>query len=371
MCLDRRPEDKRKEAEWPSGSGRKTPVNVTRSNRKGKHRQRLSAVDISDTKSIVVIDDQNDVRMDGVPHSSSVSPSSCEPLNPIHLDSDCTDDVIVIHGMSQPTEQSPKAHKSSSSGRLMAGLKDTSDLSVSETAQCTQQEALDIALARQLQYEEDSKLVVVSTPTTTSAPSSSSSSSSTSSSSSSTVTTLATSSSSKTRHKSRRDTQVEVKIVSSSRIVVQDKVQPPPKKLKGERSSHLDLPVYWTKCSKHKRREEPYSLADVDSNSQEWSNVCAPIICANFLVTRLQRIQNPSLWERLQCERRLMARNHPKYFDLNERLLYHTSRADTRVICEEGLDQRLSRSGNFGRGIYFRYYATLGCCWYMYINCSL
>lgn len=357
LCLDRRSVGKRKETERASGSGRKTPTNVTGSNRKGKHRQKLSAVDSSDTSSIVVIDDWNDVHVDGMSHSSSVTSSCCGPLKPVHLNSDSTDDVIVISGMS---EQAPEAHKREDSlaGKLMAGLKDTSTLSLSEAAQHAQQEAVDIALARQLQHEENSKLVVVSPPPTTSPPSSSSSSSSTaiaSTSSSSTVTTLPTTSSSKTRRKSHRDAHVEVKIVSSSRVVVQDKVQlPPPKKLKDESSSHLELPVYWTKCANHKGGDERYSLVDVDSKSQEWFNVCGPMICANFTVTRLQRIQNPSLWERLQSERQLMVRNHPKSFDVNERLLYHTSRSDTKVICEEGLDQRLSRSGRFGRGIYFR-----------------
>ena len=41
--------------------------------------------------------------------------------------------------------------------------------------------------------------------------------------------------------------------------------------------------------------------------------------------------------------------------DVNERFLYHTSRSEVSVICEEGLDQRLSGKGNFGNGIYFRY----------------
>ena len=49
-----------------------------------------------------------------------------------------------------------------------------------------------------------------------------------------------------------------------------------------------------------------------------------------------------------------MQRTHVAGFDLNERLLYHTSRASTETICAEGLDQRLGGMGNFGRGIYFR-----------------
>ena len=49
-----------------------------------------------------------------------------------------------------------------------------------------------------------------------------------------------------------------------------------------------------------------------------------------------------------------MKDERPAGHDLNELLLYHTTSASKEVICEEGLDQRLSRQGRFGRGIYFR-----------------
>lgn len=116
-----------------------------------------------------------------------------------------------------------------------------------------------------------------------------------------------------------------------------------------------DIPVYWTKCDKCGSRERRYHLIEVHPNCHEWLNVCIPLLNENFLVTQLQRIQNCVLWQRLQCEQQLMCRSHSKSFDLNERLLYHTSRAKKEIICAEGLDQRLSNSGSFGRGIYFRY----------------
>ena len=49
-----------------------------------------------------------------------------------------------------------------------------------------------------------------------------------------------------------------------------------------------------------------------------------------------------------------MRNDRPAGRDLNETLLYHTTSASKEVICEEGLDQRLSRQGRFGHGIYFR-----------------
>ena len=68
----------------------------------------------------------------------------------------------------------------------------------------------------------------------------------------------------------------------------------------------------------------------------------------------MQRIQNQKLWNRLQLEKNYMKQNRPAGRDLNEMLLYHTTSASKEVICEEGLDQRLSRKGRFGFGIYFR-----------------
>jgi len=41
-------------------------------------------------------------------------------------------------------------------------------------------------------------------------------------------------------------------------------------------------------------------------------------------------------------------------FKLNIHYLYHGTTAPFLRICDEGLDERLSRSGRFGRGIYFR-----------------
>ena len=115
------------------------------------------------------------------------------------------------------------------------------------------------------------------------------------------------------------------------------------------------MPVYWTKCQKCRRStERRYHLVDVSPNTHEWLNVCSLFLNVDFTVHRLARIQNQSLWRRMQCERQLICRSRPAGFDLNERLLYHTSRAKTEVICAEGLDQRLGAVGSFGRGIYFR-----------------
>ena len=113
------------------------------------------------------------------------------------------------------------------------------------------------------------------------------------------------------------------------------------------------LPTCWTTCPKclptDKRR---YHLIDVAPGSSEWQVVSESLTNANFIVHKVQRVQNESLWQRLMFEKNLMLRERD---DVNMQLLYHTTRAKASVICEEGLDLRLSRNGRFGNGIYFRY----------------
>lgn len=111
-------------------------------------------------------------------------------------------------------------------------------------------------------------------------------------------------------------------------------------------------PTCWTNCPNcppNKKRK--YHLIDVAYDCPEWQVVSNTFTDSGFTVNRVQRVQNESLWERLCYEKQLMLRDRP---NVNEQLLYHTSRSSIPVICEEGLDVRLSRNGMFGSGIYFR-----------------
>lgn len=112
------------------------------------------------------------------------------------------------------------------------------------------------------------------------------------------------------------------------------------------------MPTCWTGCPKCLPTDQRrYHVIDVDQGSSEWDVVSRPLTNVNFVVVNVKRIQNESLWQRLCYEKQLMLRER---IDVNMQLLYHTSRANTSVICEEGLDVRLSRNGLFGNGIYFR-----------------
>lgn len=132
---------------------------------------------------------------------------------------------------------------------------------------------------------------------------------------------------------------------------IQESPAPAPLPLSKTLSGLDRLPTCWTQCPKclptDKRR---YHLIEVTSGSSEWQVVSDPLIKVNFTVHKVQRVQNESLWQRLMFEKNLMLRDRE---DVNMQLLYHTTRAKAPVICEEGLDLRLSRNGRFGNGIYF------------------
>ena len=120
-------------------------------------------------------------------------------------------------------------------------------------------------------------------------------------------------------------------------------------------STHAPPPPWWTVCPNcAPNAVRKYHLIDIFPASEKWTQVTAPFTRAGYVVTKMQQIQNQTLWNRFHFERQSMRDERPAGRDLNEMLLYHTTSASKEVICEEGLDQRLSRQGRFGRGIYFR-----------------
>ena len=114
-------------------------------------------------------------------------------------------------------------------------------------------------------------------------------------------------------------------------------------------------PGWWAQCPNCAvSANRQYHLIEVEREQDEWLGVTSPLTEAGFTVLRLQRIQNIRLYQRLQFEKHSMQNGKSEGYKVNERLLFHTSSADVLVICREGLDQRLARSGRFGTGVYFR-----------------
>ena len=131
-----------------------------------------------------------------------------------------------------------------------------------------------------------------------------------------------------------------------------DKVLGDEQREQGPGGNVMKHPTCWTQCPNcPSEATRKYHLIDVERGSPEWNVVSQPLFNSGFTVEQVQRIQNETLWQRLCFEKQLMLRDRPS---CNEKFLYHTSRAKIAVICEEGLDPRLSRNGLFGSGIYFR-----------------
>ena len=116
-------------------------------------------------------------------------------------------------------------------------------------------------------------------------------------------------------------------------------------------------PNWWTVCPNcPPEANRRFHLVEINPGENEWVSITSPLEGAGFRPTRLQRVQNLKLYQRLQFEKETMKmdRGEDDDFTVNERVLYHTSSASVKVICGEGLDQRLSRKGRFGNGVYFR-----------------
>ena len=119
-------------------------------------------------------------------------------------------------------------------------------------------------------------------------------------------------------------------------------------------SATLNLPSWWSDSGSKSTSSASFSVTDLDITSREAKLIMAPLINDGFKVTVIQRIQSPSLWRRYMGEVRLFLEERGEEGFLNEKLLYHCSRAKKEIICAEGLDLRLSNEGHFGKGIYFR-----------------
>lgn len=111
-------------------------------------------------------------------------------------------------------------------------------------------------------------------------------------------------------------------------------------------------PNWWSPCPTNSSCK--YHLIEISRGSSEWEQVTTPFRDAGFTPQRLQRVQNIQLYQRLQFEKQTMQMDREDGYQVNERLLFHTTAAAVSVICSEGLDQRLSRRGRFGSGVYFR-----------------
>lgn len=94
---------------------------------------------------------------------------------------------------------------------------------------------------------------------------------------------------------------------------------------------------------------------DVDASDPEYTKIKQDLDSAGLTMCRLVKLSNPVLEEKFDGESAhlMKIKQHMEGFALNIQSLYHGTTAPFDQICDEGLDERLSRPGRFGRGIYF------------------
>ena len=153
----------------------------------------------------------------------------------------------------------------------------------------------------------------------------------------------------------QRDTTRDEEIARQMSEQLNATAQPPSTSARPSEQLLVELPKWWTPCPNcPSDANRKYHLIDIPQGVNEWLSVTDPLTNAEFTVLRLQRVQNVQLYQRLQFEKRSMDLGKEEGYSVNEKLLFHTSSAAVSVICSEGLDQRLSRKGRFGSGVYFR-----------------
>ncbi|XP_033639745.1 uncharacterized protein LOC117300139 [Asterias rubens] len=96
--------------------------------------------------------------------------------------------------------------------------------------------------------------------------------------------------------------------------------------------------------------DSPLCLMPLTKQSWEFQAILSEFKDAELTVKTIERIENRKLWEKFELEEKWMKKNTEV---MNEVYLFHGTTAPQEQICREGLDQRLSRIGYFGRGIYF------------------
>ncbi|XP_044297263.1 protein mono-ADP-ribosyltransferase PARP12-like [Varanus komodoensis] len=117
--------------------------------------------------------------------------------------------------------------------------------------------------------------------------------------------------------------------------------------------SHL-FPSSWDKSA---LPDIGYELVEISSSSEEYKNVKELFekTMEGYIIQRLRRIQNPSLWQIFQWQREQMKKwNGGK--DIEEKLLFHgTSASHLHHICGQNFDWRICGTHGtlYGKGSYF------------------
>ncbi|KFP80221.1 Poly [ADP-ribose] polymerase 12, partial [Acanthisitta chloris] len=113
-------------------------------------------------------------------------------------------------------------------------------------------------------------------------------------------------------------------------------------------------PAHWDKSA---LPELGFKLIELDSSSEEYQKVKVDFqhTMPRTAIKRICRVQNPSLWELYQWQKKQMQKNNGGKA-VDERLLFHgTSKKYVDAICQQNFDWRVCdlHGTVYGKGSYF------------------
>ncbi|KAK3592762.1 hypothetical protein CHS0354_003195 [Potamilus streckersoni] len=110
----------------------------------------------------------------------------------------------------------------------------------------------------------------------------------------------------------------------------------------------IGILVNWCKV----RDSKPFILVELKPGQLEYEKISADFSREEIKVSKIQRLQNMNHLDRFKSEVEEIKKTYGNDLNPNIRYLYHGTCIEISRICEEGLDQRLSRTGQFGKDIY-------------------
>nr|XP_015208474.1 PREDICTED: poly [ADP-ribose] polymerase 12-like [Lepisosteus oculatus] len=114
------------------------------------------------------------------------------------------------------------------------------------------------------------------------------------------------------------------------------------------------VPSYWDKSSLLETGYKKILLQKSTAEYQKIENLFKKTMIG-FTISRLERIQNKSLWEVFQWQKEQMKKNNARQ-NVNEKLLFHgTDTAYVDAICRQNFDWRIcgTHGTAYGKGSYF------------------
>ncbi|XP_074859432.1 protein mono-ADP-ribosyltransferase PARP12-like isoform X2 [Carettochelys insculpta] len=149
-------------------------------------------------------------------------------------------------------------------------------------------------------------------------------------------------------YQTRREVRRRPKFVSSEDVKRMKKGQT------GTAPSDQNYPKHWDKSA---LPDMGYKAVEITNTSSEYIEIerLFKKTMSNFVIQRIRRIQNPSLWQVFQWQKEQMKKKNGGK-DVDERLLFHgTDSSLLEAICNHNFDWRICgvHGTNYGKGSYF------------------